>query len=317
MTTVRQLDANRRNAQRSTGPRTQRGKNIASLNAAQHGLYANAPVIPRVENVDDWERHRASTIESLAPSGALEHALAERVALILWRLGRVARFEQNITTIAHRRARTNYTAEAPLSALVPDNTPDAVRQRLATVRRIRDLLICLADPPPDAPLDGSQAKIILKAIAGQLDRFDLDQFSAPTIVPAGVPWAEFPDWTIHRLRQVVDAIAERTNRDPAELIQLTLDAAHDRYNQERSIQRRINQQINELQSERILPSPPRSVQVIRYEAHLMRQLTQTLNHLQAFQRARHAAETPRRPRGVQCSDASTPPLSRTGEGGGG
>ena len=85
MTTQRQIAANRKNAQRSTGPRTPRGKAVSSRNNTQHGLYSTAPVIPRLESPQAWAAHHATTLEALAPDDPLEHTLAERIALILWR----------------------------------------------------------------------------------------------------------------------------------------------------------------------------------------------------------------------------------------
>jgi len=297
MTTVRQLQANRRNALQSTGPRTQRGKNIASLNAARHGLYANAPVIPRLENPAHWEQHRARTIENLAPSGALEHALAERVALILWRLGRVARYEQNVTTIAQRHARADLETERPSLELDDDDTPDDVRDRLAHARRRLDALPRLAVFPPTAPMSGKQAEAIFEAVAAQIEGYDLEHFSAPHIVPEDVPWIQIPDWTIDRVHQVIDAIAQQSGRDPAQLLQQTRSATRRQHNTERASYRHIAQQVKEVQDERLLPNPVRTDQVIRYEAHLMRQLTQTLTHLHAFQRVRDKSE-PAHPRAL-------------------
>jgi hypothetical protein len=104
MATIHQIEANRRNAQKSTGPRTPHGKAIASQNATRHGLRATSPIIPRIESPEAWEQHRASTIAGLAPSGPLETTLAERIALILWRLGRVASYERDVTTQSQQRA---------------------------------------------------------------------------------------------------------------------------------------------------------------------------------------------------------------------
>src|SRR5262249_22199376 len=48
---------------------------------------------------EDWEAHRAGVLQSLAPVGTLEEALAGRVALCLWRLDRVARYETAVTAV--------------------------------------------------------------------------------------------------------------------------------------------------------------------------------------------------------------------------
>ncbi len=49
-----------------------------------------------VKSPDAWEAHRAAVIEDVRPVGALELALAEQVAIKLWRLGRVVRFEADM-----------------------------------------------------------------------------------------------------------------------------------------------------------------------------------------------------------------------------
>src|SRR5687768_4093336 len=118
MATERQIAANRRNAQKSTGPRTARGKAVASRNNTRHGLHSISPVIPGLESEAAWAHHRLTTVTGLAPANALEEALAERVALILWRLGRVARYEQSVTAKATDEVPENLTEE--LAALQID-----------------------------------------------------------------------------------------------------------------------------------------------------------------------------------------------------
>lgn len=75
------------------GPRTARGKAVVRLNPLKHGVLSQTPVIPLVEKEEDWERLRSGIFEYLDAQGALEAALADRIAGILWRLYRVVRFE--------------------------------------------------------------------------------------------------------------------------------------------------------------------------------------------------------------------------------
>lgn len=92
MSSDRQIEANRLNAQRSTGPRTPVGKRTASMNAMKHGLTARDVVLPG-ENPDDFECFRIGILTSLDPRGALENFFAEKFAGDAWRLTRVPRFE--------------------------------------------------------------------------------------------------------------------------------------------------------------------------------------------------------------------------------
>ena len=60
-----------------TGPRTRKGKAISRLNAAKSGLYSESPVLPGVEDEDEWLAHRRALFEAIAPANYLEEALTE------------------------------------------------------------------------------------------------------------------------------------------------------------------------------------------------------------------------------------------------
>ena len=96
MATKRQIRANRENACKSTGPKTEAGKAASSANALRHGLTAEILVLLLDEDGDAFERLRAGVIADLAPAGALQEVLAERAAVLLWRLDRVARMEAEL-----------------------------------------------------------------------------------------------------------------------------------------------------------------------------------------------------------------------------
>src|SRR5918999_4419800 len=82
------------------GPATESGKEVVRWNATQHGIRSPAPVVPGLEKVEDWEEHRSGILENLSPVGHLEVTLAERVALLSWRLHRVARYETETIAIS-------------------------------------------------------------------------------------------------------------------------------------------------------------------------------------------------------------------------
>jgi hypothetical protein len=86
---------------RSGGPRTLEGKARSSRNAIKHGIRSQDPVIPDVELEEVWESHRQWIVESYEVDGAVEQALANRIASLLWRLERVIAYEQE--TINDRR----------------------------------------------------------------------------------------------------------------------------------------------------------------------------------------------------------------------
>jgi hypothetical protein len=85
------------------GPTTQAGKEVACWNATRHGIRSPAPVIPGLEKAEEWEEHRNVVLESLSPEGQLEVVLAERVALLSWRLHRVTRFERETIALSQEK----------------------------------------------------------------------------------------------------------------------------------------------------------------------------------------------------------------------
>ena len=92
MTTAAQRKANKQNAQHSTGPRTDEGKQRTSQNALKHGFRAKDPLIPG-EDPDHYYRHSAELESELQPAGPLEENLVDQLVDITWRLKRFARIE--------------------------------------------------------------------------------------------------------------------------------------------------------------------------------------------------------------------------------
>jgi len=102
MTTQGQLLANRRNAQKSTGPRTAEGKAAVAKNATKHGLFARQiVVIP--ENQADFDALRDEMLKELDPVGTMESLLAERIVSLAWRLQRAERMQNELIDVKIRR----------------------------------------------------------------------------------------------------------------------------------------------------------------------------------------------------------------------
>ena len=92
MATEAQIFANRRNALKSTGPRSRKGKTAISQNAIKHGLFARQAVICS-ESQDDFELYRDWILAELAPAGPMESMLAEHIVSLSWRLRRAAHIQ--------------------------------------------------------------------------------------------------------------------------------------------------------------------------------------------------------------------------------
>jgi hypothetical protein len=100
MSSERQVEANRQNAQRSTGPRTPKGKARVASNALKHGLTGKQLVLFD-ENPKDFYAFRVGLLNELNPIGDLEGVLAERIVIDSWRLRRVPVLEATLYKSSH------------------------------------------------------------------------------------------------------------------------------------------------------------------------------------------------------------------------
>jgi len=92
MTSFLQIEANRRNAQLSTGPRTRGGRAASRMNAMKYGLTA-AQIVLFDETPDDFEAFFGEIVTALKPGDPVEAQIAERIAVCAWRLRRSYRIE--------------------------------------------------------------------------------------------------------------------------------------------------------------------------------------------------------------------------------
>ena len=98
MTSFRQIEANRRNARKSTGPTTEEGKQRSRCNAVRHGLTAET-VIGALEDAEDYKAFEASITADYDAQSAVERELVLRLASLLWRLRRATAMETGLFEI--------------------------------------------------------------------------------------------------------------------------------------------------------------------------------------------------------------------------
>lgn len=95
----KKAEANRRNAQLSTGPRTEDGKSWSRRNAVKHGILASALLITKGEGAEDaaeFDDLLGGLLEGLAPVGMLEEIMVENIAMCYWRHRRALRCEAGL-----------------------------------------------------------------------------------------------------------------------------------------------------------------------------------------------------------------------------
>ncbi len=94
----RQQQANQRNAQKSTGPKTQAGKEVSRYNALKHGITAELVCIPG-ECRPHYDARRLELIDYYKPQSLLEFDLVDHIANALWRKRRVVKHETLMVTL--------------------------------------------------------------------------------------------------------------------------------------------------------------------------------------------------------------------------
>ncbi len=176
--------ANRRNAKKSTGPRSAAAKRRSSQNAIKHGLLAHDVVVPSIagrEQQADFDALLADLHRALRPKNRIEQTLVERIAACDWRLRRVHRFEagqmhkalesaEEVTSLAHD-ARVQFDegmrefayeqATLELLGRTPDQLSpaelDQLDERVTVLAKFHKLLN--ADAAPEALKDRLRAEL--------------------------------------------------------------------------------------------------------------------------------------------------------------
>src|SRR5215469_10805561 len=132
MTSLRQLETNRQNAQRSTGPRTEEGKEVSRRNALRHGLTAET-VIEILEDPEDYKAFEATITADYDAETAVERELVLRLASLLWRIRRATGIETDLLRIQ----------------------AEILRERAHTAPQGED-----TEPPPPSPLSRALRAVI-------------------------------------------------------------------------------------------------------------------------------------------------------------
>jgi hypothetical protein len=164
MATAAQIAANRRNAEKSTGPRTPEGKAHTSQNAVTFGLYGRHDSAPGETEAQDLSM-RDALLRELAPSGALEESLAAEILRACRRLDRCALADFQIST-------------GPVNDLCDCRQPGIERARVAA-ERSRDRAI--------AQLRRLQTERALRQTYSKADLPELPGLAEQSQVVRGIP----------------------------------------------------------------------------------------------------------------------------------
>jgi len=147
MTSFKQIDANRRNALKSTGPITEEGKQQSRCNAVRHGLTAET-VIGSLEDAEDYKAFEVAITADYDAQSAVERELVLRLASLLWRLRRATTIETGLFEME-----AEHLSEPKQGRQVSEASREVVRALFApdvSVSSLDDLPACAAKAKPSA-----------------------------------------------------------------------------------------------------------------------------------------------------------------------
>jgi hypothetical protein len=280
------------------GPVTQEGKEVVKWNATRHGLRSPAPLVPGVEQKVDWEDHRDGILESLQPEGHLELVLAERVALLSWRLHRVIRYETESIALLQEKAEDDLAKERRFES-GPDH-PEAVRGNAKSDEQDYKLLKRFAKMKDDKHLSFIGADIIIwgamecadKVAEGEVDTEELLESVSVPGLPDSDSWEGYKGWTAGLVRAVIEKVAQATDEEPEELLEAAIRSAQWKAERSKLEAEKVERDLRNMARERLLPDEKTLEKVARYEAHLSRGLYKALHELEALQARRNGGAAP-------------------------
>ena len=279
------------------GPKTQAGKEVARWNSTRHGIRSPAPVIPDLEKAEDWEEHRDGVLESLSPDGHLELVLAERVALLSWRLHRVTRYERETIALSQEKVEPDLMKSQGFDPSKPETLrPQEARMAHEDAKKTQRLLKKLSKLPGDKRLSTEEAAHVLLTIwnrvneEAQLEELDIpgipETLDSESLFEYDVPW------TVSLVREGTSVLAQAAGEDLEELLETATEDARWEVRKTKSRLEEVERDLRDMSRERLLPDEKTLEKIARYEAHLSRGLYQAMHELEALQTKRSGGAAP-------------------------
>jgi hypothetical protein len=316
MTSLAKASANRLNAQNSTGPRTAAGIAHSSRNAVRHGIFATVPVVMGEEETE-WDDFRTGFVDSLGAEGTVELTLAERTASLLWRLRRLVRYESAKTAVAQERAaqhRTSYDDEFDVEfqddQRCEERAVEEAQEKLAGCKANHErasagqaLIVLLPSRPDEEEVSEVAARGILNA-AFWVNERTIEVSSSPPnsrdfLKEIGEPARQFKavSWTVGHVRRGLGYYAGKASVELAKFLELLTVELENRVRDGAvavtqaaaalaQFETRVELRLARRRTVGAVLSAEFLDKLTRYEAHLGRQLQQTLVQLEMLQSLR-------------------------------
>lgn len=292
---LKQLEANRRNAQKSTGPKD---TSVTRLNALKHGLLSKEVVIKEGDGKENEEEFR-NLLEQLnkdySPQGAVEEMLVERIAISYWRLRRALRHERGLLREGLDSLYHDYYNKEDWKGRKINRVDDqAERERLQSMIEVNLGCIKLLKDGLDISVKHSEKKIDMEEyyfniIAGEYDEgalmgenFDKRKFAdGKMTIPEMREHLGKEGWTDDLLREnFIEQDMEGIDRFKALINEI---------DKEERVEKLKLSRLADLKS---LPSAKEIDKLLKYEGTIERQLYKAINQLERLQRMRQGEIVP-------------------------
>src|SRR5947207_1428360 len=138
----KRLAANRKNAKKSTGPRTSKGKQTSSQNSLKHGLCSQSPLLPN-ECGATYEIFKQEIYQDLHPTTCLQKALFSQAASLLWKLQRIQDTERELFRLESQAQNTDLPCQTLAQAFQTNPTSNSFVHFARYERQLRNSFLRL------------------------------------------------------------------------------------------------------------------------------------------------------------------------------
>jgi hypothetical protein len=282
---LKQLDANRRNAQKSTGPKTPQGLAVSKMNAFKHGILSKEAVVRgRCIKEDDSEfaALHQRLWEDLMPVGLLEEMLVEQIVTTHWRLRRALKAESGeIALNVDEGQWTRYTRNPGLDMdawLAHDDASFAMHESVQGIKYLEKRLKEVREAMTrEGELSEATMRTLLTYFGGK------PNLLTDRLEELRVYWLQNPD--------KLEASALRAKHQQM-LGEFLDEESHFLAGQMVGCAEREENAEEARQAAAALPSMEVLDKIMRYEAQLVRQRDRAMNQLERLQRRRLGEAVP-------------------------
>jgi hypothetical protein len=280
-----QIEANRRNARHSTGPKTPEGKVASRMNALKHAVLARQILIHGRdidESTGEFQDFCAEYHEHLAPVGPLEEMLVDQIVAVNWRLrrARMAETAEITLSVDNVRRRHNDKTNPDLQWAIWLSVGDPIYNMRKTVIGNSVLEIFIRKLRDTVDREGELTEAVIQeltrklgdkpnSLTRQLEKFRLELLKNPEGLDPAI--------LRENNRKAALEYLDDTLRELSESISSCSEDEYDR--------------IEKWQAAAVLPSEETLQKILRYESTLEKQLFRAMDQLERLQRRRLGQKT--------------------------